>query len=67
MSDILQVCLGSYYLSFVFYIFIKNSLIFLAIKYSEGNYSQMMLLMLIFDATFFSSLILLIMLTSKVC
>ena len=63
----LNVCLNSFYLSFLLIILIKDLFIFAGLKYSDGSVSDILKLMLIFDLIILFTLPLLIMLTGGSC
>lgn len=66
----LDVCLASFYLSFLLVIAIKDTLVFYAIRKGgaqEGRYEHILMLMIIFDLVVLMTLPLLIMATKGVC
>lgn len=63
----LSVCLASFYLSFLLVIGMKDLLIFAGLKYSDGNVTDILKLMLVFDLIILFSLPLMIMLTGGSC
>jgi len=67
LTNMLSVCLASFYLSFLLVIGMKDLLIFAGLKYSDGNVTDILKLMLVFDLIILFSLPLMIMLTGGSC
>lgn len=63
----LTVCIGSFYLVFFIYVLMKNSLMFVALKYSDGKLEDMFKLMILFDLVIFFTLPLLMLMGRGVC
>ena len=62
-----EVCVNSLYLMFFIVILLKDCLMFLAIKYSNGKMKDMFGLMLILDLVVFFTIPLLILITRGMC
>lgn len=63
----LTTCVGSFYLSFLLAMLLKDGLIFVSLKYSDGKLEDMFKLMVMFDFIVFFTLPLLMMLGGGVC
>lgn len=67
MSEIITVCIESFYLMFFLFMLMKNLLLFVAIRYSTGDIKNMVILMLLFDIIVLFSLPLGMLLVRGVC
>jgi len=63
----LEVCIASFYLSFFIIVLLKSCLLFVALKYSDGNFKELLKLMIIIDMILFFTIPLLMMLSKNVC
>ncbi len=63
----LEICINSFYMVFFIVILLKDSLMFVALKYSDGNLEDMFKLMVLFDLIVFFTMPLLIMIGRGVC
>lgn len=63
----LDVCVGSFYLSFLIVMVMKDALIFVSLKYSEGKLDDLFKLLILFDFVILFTLPLLMSLGGGVC
>jgi hypothetical protein len=63
----IDVCIGSFYLTFLFVIVLKDILMFYSIRLSQSNYEHLMMLMIIFDVIVLMTLPFAMMMTNGVC
>jgi len=62
-----NVCIGSFYLTFFIIFLLKDSLLFLALKHSDGKLEDMFKLMLLFDLIVFFALPLIGVIGAGIC
>jgi len=63
----LEVCIGSFYLSFLIVLAMMSILLFYSIRLSQNNYEHIIILTIIFDVIILMTLPLLMLMTYGIC